>query len=231
MTTGIILDIIIIAIIALCIFLSAKHGFVRTFIEVAGFVAAFFIAFTISSPLADITYDKIIGPSITSKVELAAENGTDTVASSVWNSFPDIIKNHSSLIGVSEQSFSNRVNETLSSGVSDTAVKISQNVAKPLITKVVSAFYCTAIAVILIILSKFLARALNKLFNVSIIGKINSALGGIIGIFKGLAFSFVFCVIISIVVLLSKNGFWIFTPQNIEMSNLFKLLYGFSPFV
>ena len=231
MTAGIILDIIILAIIAVCIFLSAKHGFVRTLIEVAGFIAAFFIAFTVSSPLAGMTYDKIIEPSITSKVEQATESGVNAVASSVWNSFPQIIKNHSSLIGVSEQSFSNQVNETLSSGASDTAVKISQNVAKPLITKIVSAFYCTIIAVVLIIVSKFLARALNKLFNISIIGKINSALGGVIGVFKGLAFSFVFCVIISIIVLLSKDGFWIFTPENIQLSNIFKLLYGFSPFV
>lgn len=231
MTAGIILDVIIIAIIAICIFLSAKHGFVRTLIEVVGFFAAFFIAFTISSPLADVTYDKIIGPSIATKVEETANSGVNAVSSALWDSFPDIIKNHSSYIGVSEQSFSDQVSNTFASGASDTAVKISQNVAKPLITKIVSAIYCTIIAIVLIILSKFLAKALNRLFNISIIGKINSALGGVIGVFKGLVFSFVFCVIISIIVLLSKNGFGIFTPENIETTYVFKLLYGFSPFV
>ena len=62
------LDLIVIAIIAAVALISAKRGFVRVVIELAGFIAAIFISFTISTPLANLTYDKIIEPPIVSSV-------------------------------------------------------------------------------------------------------------------------------------------------------------------
>ena len=56
---SIIIDLIVLAIIGLFIYTSAKRGFVKVLVEVAGFVLAVIITFTISSPLADATYDKI----------------------------------------------------------------------------------------------------------------------------------------------------------------------------
>ncbi len=231
MTAGIILDLIIIAIVVLYIFISARHGFVRTLIEVAGFIAACVVAFTVSSPLADLTYDKIIEPKIISNIEQVTSDGGNAVAEKLWNSFPDIIKKYSADIGVNEQAFYDSINSTVAGGASDSAVKISENVTKPLIIKLVSALYSTVITIVLIIVSKYLAIIVNRLFKIPVIGKINAALGGVVGAVKGLAFAFVFCAVISIIILLTKNGFWIFNPENIESSNLFKLLYGFSPFV
>ena len=65
---SVVLDIIVLAIILVTVFLSAKRGFVRVLIELVGFVAAVFISFTISTPLADMTYDKIIEPPIVASV-------------------------------------------------------------------------------------------------------------------------------------------------------------------
>lgn len=56
------LDLIVIAIIAAVALISARRGFVRVVIESAGFIAAIFITLTISTPLASLTYDKIIEP-------------------------------------------------------------------------------------------------------------------------------------------------------------------------
>ena len=50
-----ILDAIIILIVLFYVFISAKKGFVRTLIEVVGFVAAIVIAFTVSTPIAEVS--------------------------------------------------------------------------------------------------------------------------------------------------------------------------------
>lgn len=231
MAIGIILDLIIIAIVALCVFLSARHGFVRTLIEVIGFIASISIAFTISSPLASVTYDKIIEPSIVSKVDEASADGGNNISQKLWDSFPDLLKNHASDFGLTKEEFDEKVSSSISQSTSESAQKISKTVTKPLIVKLLSAFYSTVITIILITLSKYLAKLINKLFKVSIIGKINAILGGAVGAAKGLVFAFIFCSIVSIIVLLGKDGFWIFTDKNIAASNIFKIIYGFSPFV
>ena len=51
---NIILDIIIVAIVVICVFLSAKRGFTRTIIELVGFVAAILIAINLSTPVANL---------------------------------------------------------------------------------------------------------------------------------------------------------------------------------
>lgn len=231
MTLSLVLDVIIIGIILLCIFLSARHGFVRTVIEVAGFIAAFVIAFTISSPLANVTYDNIIEPSIVSTVEKASDNSGNEIATRLWDSFPDFVKRHSADFGLSEERFNEKVNSSVSGSINQSALKVSENVTKPLITKLLGALYSTVIVIVLIIVSKFLAKALNKLFSFSLVGTLNKMLGGVIGAVKGVGVAIIFCMVISALILITKNGFWIFTPDNIDGSYLFKLFYGFSPFV
>lgn len=231
MSFGLILDLIVVIIVLVCAFLSAKHGFVRTVLELAGFIAAIFIAFTISSPLATITYDKMIEPSIVSKIEQTSDEGSSMISEKLWNSFPEVVKRQSANIGISQEGFNEKVSSSISSNVAESAEKISENVTKPIITKVLSAVYSTVIAIVLIILSKFLAKVINKLFKISFIGKINSFLGGVLGALKGIAIAVVFCMAVSLIVSATKSGVWIFNSDNIEASHLFKIFYGFSPFV
>ena len=105
MSLGLILDLVILGIIALCVFLSAKHGFVRTVLELAGLIAAFVIAFSFSSPLANITYDKIIEPSMVSKIEKTSAEGEQAVATKLWDSLPGIVRNQSGTFGISKEKF------------------------------------------------------------------------------------------------------------------------------
>ena len=53
-----ILDLIIVAILVVFALLAAKKGFVKSVIEIAGFVLAIFLAFTLSSPATNFIYDK-----------------------------------------------------------------------------------------------------------------------------------------------------------------------------
>ena len=231
MSFGLILDLVVLGIIAICVFLSAKHGFVRTFIELAGFVAAFVIAFTASSPLANTTYDKIIEPSMVSKIEKTSAEGTDAVSQKLWDSLPGIVKNNSGSLGVTKEKFDNKVSSSISESVSDSAKKISDGVLRPIITKILGAFYSTVLVIVLIIVFKFLAKVINKLFKISFIGKINAFLGGVVGAFKGVAVALIFCIAVSLIISITGKSIWIFSPENIDSSYLFKYLYGFSPFI
>ena len=68
------IDLILVAVIALCVYMSSRQGFVKVFVEVAGFVLAIIVTFTISTPLAELTYDKIIEPPMMATVGDALKN-------------------------------------------------------------------------------------------------------------------------------------------------------------
>ena len=224
-----ILDGIIVLIVLLFVFLSAKKGFVRTLIEVVGFIAAIVIAFTISSPIANVTYDKLIQPSVVKTVQSVASDGVTDATSAVdavWIKMPEFIT-ESSFFDLSKESITATVKESVANDSIQLAQNISDSFVKPIVTKLISIL----LSVILVIVFKIVAKFINKIFTFSVIGTINKTLGGILGIVKGTAVAIIFCLVISLILSFTKNGFLIFTYDAINSSYIFKFLMGFSPFI
>lgn len=225
---NIIIDLIVIAIIALCVLISAKHGFVKTAVEVAGFILAVIITFTISTPLAEVTYDKIIEPSVVSAVSEAVQNAGNTLEDSAIDALPEFVTKNAEKFDITITDFTDKVSQDLSNGA-ETAVKnASQDTIKPIISKVLGLVYSIVILLVLLIVVKVLSRIINKMFSFSIIGKVNRILGGVIGLPKGLIFAVLFCMIISLLVSL-YGGFLIFTSENIASTVVFKFFAQIIP--
>ena len=242
MWTALIIDAVIIVIILINVFFSAKRGFVRTVVELAGFVAAFLIAASVSQPLAEITYDKMIGPSIVSKVSEASSNANDeissqiigeneSVLSEVWDALPEIIKNNSSEFGIDKSALEETIRSYTTVETAEYAQKVSEDIVKPIMSKLIAAIYSIVIFITVGLLAKLLARLVNKVFSISLIGKINAILGGVVGLLKGGITVFILCIVISVLVAFTNDGFGVFTPENISKTFLFKIFYGLSPFV
>lgn len=66
---GIIIDIILLAIIALSAYLAWRKGFARVLIEAVGYIVALVLAFTLSGVIAPAIYDNFISPNIASQAE------------------------------------------------------------------------------------------------------------------------------------------------------------------
>ena len=84
--------------------------------------------------------------------------------------------------------------------------------------------------IILMFFVKTLAKIINKIFNLPLIGKLNRFLGGIIGLLKGTIFALIFVMVIMFVISMTENGFLCFTQENVNESIIFKFLMGFTPF-
>ena len=218
------IDLIVVAIIGICILTSAKRGFVKVLVEVVGFVLAIMITFTISSPLANATYDKFIEPPI---LEAASESSADSIEEikqSALDALPEFITENAELLGFSIEEFADKLNtESLSSSMTDPVKSASQQVVKPVVAQILELLYSIVLMIVLMFIVKIIAKFVNKMFSFSIIGKANSILGGIIGIPKGIVFAIIFCMIISLVMSFSGE-FFIFTNENVEKTLIFKML-------
>ncbi len=217
---NIVLDLIILAIVIVTIYLSTKKGFVKVLVETVGFILAIVIAFTVSTPLAEATYDKFIEPSIIQSAEKTIQND-EGIEKEVWENIPDFITKNAENFGISEDSFSQTINENISLGTKKAVTVASQNVIKPVCVSLVSMIYGVILTTVLFIVVKFAAKFLNKLFSFSLVGKLNRILGGVLGVFKGVAFAVLFVVIVSFLVSINGKLFNI-TIQDIEKTFLFK---------
>ena len=216
-----VLDLIVVLIILAVALISAKRGFVKVAIELAGFIAAVFITLTISTPLASLTYDKIIEPPIVSSVSKATGDSVTQITDDTWNALPEFIRKYSENVGFSKESINKSINENMGNGAVSAAKAASQGVVKPIVAKLLAVLYGILIMVILIFLVKILAKFLNGVFSFSIVGKLNRILGGIVGIPKGIIIAMLFCLVISLIVPLTNGGFLIFKTEAMEKSWFF----------
>lgn len=225
---SIILDLIVLAIIVITVLMSAKRGFVRTLIELLGFIAAVFISFTISTPLANSTYDKIIEPSIlstvTSTVDTAADNSAAAAVDSFWNEIPGWIKGGIEKAGISKESLDGSITSNIGNGVQSAVESASQNVIKPAVTSTLALIYQVISLIVLMALVKPLAKLINKLFSFSVIGTANRVLGGVVGVPKGIIYAVAFCLLITLAASFTANGFLIFTGETMEKSLFFSFV-------
>lgn len=201
---SLVLDLIIVAILAICVIAAAKKGFMRTLVELVGFVAAIVIAFAFSGPLAEFTYSKLIEPAASSTVEAAvsgvvgetAESASQTLGE-LFESLPNFVTNFAEQSGYSADSIAQKV----SSGADVQAIsaELCDKIVDPAITAIIKYILVLVLFVITLIVAKLLSRFINSLFKGALLGTANTVLGGVLGAVKGAIFALIFCLVVSLI--------------------------------
>ena len=140
---GIILDLIVLAIIVIFAFLSAKKGFVRTLIELVGFFLAIFIASSISPAISNGVYDKFIEPAIVDSVDnIQIEDSVigNVTVSGTEDYIPDFVKK---LLGenFSIEAFEAKISENIQNGTRVAVTTASREVIKPIVITLLNAIF------------------------------------------------------------------------------------------
>lgn len=212
---SIILDLIIVAIIILSTIFAVKKGFARLIFSVLGIVLAVFISFTINKPLADFSYDKLVYPAVSKAIEKTIDeniNGTaEDLSNSVYSGLPEFITKNTDIHSIESLIDSEQSAET-----------ICNNIVKPTAITILRTIYSIILLIVLMFIFGFLAKVLSKLFNFSLVGKVNKTLGGVLGIVRGAAFSMVFIVAVLFLINIT-GGFLCFTTEAVEQSTIFNL--------
>ena len=230
---NIILDLIVVAIIALTVILSVKRGFVRSAVELAGFVLAVVLAFNLGPVLADTTYESVIrepvAKTVAGSLDSAVGEQVTSLSDKVWSGIPSFITSNAEKFGITRDVMDSSLNAVTSNNTADIALELTDKVVKPVAVAGLKVVYGFLIFIILAILAKILAKPINKLFSISFVGTLNRLLGAVLGLGKGIVYAILFCAIISIIVIFTDSGFLIFTKENIEASTVFKWLCELNP--
>ena len=205
------LDFIFILIVAIFVFLSVKKGFVRSLIEVVGYVLAIVLAISISTPASNYIYDKAIEPGLITSIDNAIAEKSDEAIEVL----PDYIK------GILNDSdlFTNI--ENILSGDNDNSTAVAQQISdivQPIAVGIIKTILSIVIFAILLIVVNILARIINSMFKGVVLGTANKVLGAALGGVKGLVFACIFSLAVYFITSVSTKDWLFFSSKAIDKS-------------
>lgn len=225
---SILLDLMILAVIAITALLSARRGFVRTVIEVAGVIAAIFIASSLSTPIANATYGSLIEKPLVSAVSSSADDSAQGLTERVWDSLPGFVTDNAEKFGFSKDALAQKLGDNVGNGAENAVQTAADTLVKPTVTRLLAGLYFTLLFIVLTFVVRFLARVVNKMFSFSLVGSLNRTLGGVIGAVKGIIIAFVICTVVLLAVRINGGSLWFINEDTVSKSILFRFFAGFT---
>lgn len=194
-----IVDFLIVAVFALCIFVGVKNGLIRSIIGLVVVAAAAALAVWLSEPVASGIYDLFIKKSLETAVaaqlpDMSSAQLTSQNVQEVISSLPAAIVKAAQSMGVDIAAISEAGSVDLSA--SNIAAEICDSVAKPIAVAVLKVL---SFAVIFFVCDFFLqiaAKAVCKLFELPVIRSVNRTLGGVFGALKGVFVAVFACLLL-----------------------------------
>lgn len=202
MYLGILIDILLCLCIVLIIIRTAKKGFALSLFNIIAFFGAFILSAIIAKNLSGYIYTAFFEQSVIDKIGASSislfNNSTaEEISNFVSTEFPTLF-NFSAISGIG-------IDTSIVGAISTTPEFISKVIIEPIFVSLISLFVYIIALVICMPTLRFLAKKLSKVFTVSLVGKINSVLGGFLGVVKGIAIVFSVCAAVVVVMGLFLN--------------------------
>ena len=210
---GIILDIVIIAIMALSIFLGYRKGLVKIAVKLCAFLIAIIVSIVFYKPVSNIIINNTL---LDEKIESAIiENGSIKIEE-------DETQNEEQEKEQTNESFLENVQEYVDETITETQNELVRKAAKEIsgrlinIIVIVGLFIMTRLILILLVLIS------DVITNIPIIKQFNKIGGILYGIIRGLLLIYATLAIVFLVVSISGNSNIL---QTIESSVLTEFMY------
>lgn len=201
MYLGILIDILLCLCLVLFVIRTAKKGFALSLFNILAFIGAFVLASLASKHLSTLIYTSFFEQSVIDSIGNSAAAIVNSTADGIKNfvstEFP-LLFNFSNISGVGLDT------TAVQSATAATATQISKTLIEPVFVNLISFFVYIVTLIISLPILRFIGKKLSKIFTISLVGTINSILGGLLGIVKG-----VVCVFLVSAALLIITGLWI----------------------
>ncbi len=213
-----IVDIILILIFAAVVASSAKRGFFRSLIDLAGSIVAFVAARLFSQSIAPEIYESYVAPEIENILgeKLGNIAATDYAAQleEALASIPEAFNGVLEIIGINKEMMLEKLSEAELSGAG-IVESVMTSVVNPLGTALVGFVLTTVVAMTLIIVIKIVAALADKAIKkLPVIKSCNSLLGGVFGVLRGVISVVVISMLLSVAASFIKNPELITSVNN-----------------
>ena len=213
------IDLTLVVIVVFFAVISARRGFVSSLIGLAGVFLAMIIAFYGSVYISDFVFDKFVGKNVSQNIIKSYNAAADEITDKV--KIPEYIGVYSEKMNIDIKS---ELNSAIEKGGENAAPVVVKNIIKPAVLPFIRAAALIVLFFVCCFIFSALARLTKGIRKIPLIGRVNSFLGAILGVAKGVLIVFLICFALSAVLSFSKDGFWIFTPKTLEKSYIYNFI-------
>ncbi len=230
---SIILDLAVLAIIILAVFIGYKRGFIRTVINLVGYIVAAVLAYVVSLPISQFIFNTFLRKQSVELIQSAVEkqSGGQSVAQLIDTAFAAIPeKVHTlaaSYIGSTEAIKNNLISSTPTTA--EIAENVVNKVIEPISTMIIQTLAFIILFIVFCIAVKLITKALKVIDKIPLLGSANAALGAVVGIIQAIVFVLIFTAAVAMVINLTGNQMENLNNTVIEQSYVFKIIYEYNP--
>ncbi len=231
---GIVLDIMIIAIMVLCVVYGAKKGFFRSLMFLATGLCALLIAYTFTPMLSHYINESYIVEPIAGGIETTflsiAEN-----ADSASEYDKELLLNNSQFVSLMEnagftgQEIEDKINVN-DLGDREAIARLARTVAEPIAKTVSDSLAFIIIFIIALIVLRIITAIIGAVMKLPVLKELDAVMGWVFGIVSALLFAFAFVMMTEyILIALETVSPGTFNSDIIESSVLFELISKINP--
>lgn len=203
-----VIDIVLVALVALIAFISSKRGFIRTVLDLVSGIAAFIGARFLAPPVSVFLYDNVAKVPVTNFLAVKYANAGDSLAQVINNAAQTLdFLPEGVLAYIKEAGFLD--GEVISSEILSsitTVEQIESVIVAPVVTAVLQIIAFAVLSIVLLIGLRIAAVFISKVIKISkLADKINTILGGVFGILKGLVYVFIISVVLCLLSFASEE--------------------------
>lgn len=215
-----ILDGIIVLLLVIAVILGYKRGFISTAVQLAGYIFAFLIALSLSTTVAEFTYDRFIGEKITETVSAAfSENAGSTVSEKVdgmLETLPAFLQTALSENQEVQDALANIENKTENTITAVTETIVEQ-ILRPVVVALLRFVIFLILFLLLLLVVKLLSKLVKPLTKLPLIRQVDGTLGIVLGAVNGCILSIVAVTIMQLIVTAGSTS-GPFTAENLQNS-------------
>lgn len=230
-----VLDIIVVAIIALSVFLAYKKGLIKTLFSLVGGIAAVVLAVSLSGPVAEWLNQEYIGPAVRNTV-LTAVNGSALSAEydealgtvDVAGKLQEMPENLREFLEKFNVDIDGLVSSAEESKANSIAAKeaLIDSIASPISNAISTAVALIGLAILFFILLFVATRLLDTIFRILPFGKSLNKAGGIVfGVIRAL----LIVMLLGAVLHGLASGNVLFSSEQLENTMILKTINQFNP--
>lgn len=191
-----IIDIILAALLAVCLIVGRKRGFVKSLMDLASNLIAFILARVVSVQLAPQIFAQYFEQRAYSSLnrELAsAGSSASSQVQSALDSIPESLDGFLGMLGVDKKSMASALSQKLEESGADIAEVLMNNIVSPVLTAIIKLLVFVAVFVLAVLILKIATLLLDKLTELPAVKQANEIFGLLFGAVKGVIVIAVAC--------------------------------------
>ncbi len=202
---GILLDIGFVIIILLCVVFGYKKGFFKSIAGFIGAVIAMFLAWVLAGLIANALYQGVFREKLIDNISAVLSN--DALASfpekaaQVVANLPDFLSNTLSNQGIT----SSQIEQSLQAA-GNNAAPATADLISPAVIWLLQLLLTVILFFILVILVRLVIKLIGNVFRLPVLRQVDGILGGLFGIFKGVVYIFLACILLQLLMPVIGNS-------------------------